>query len=600
MGCKAFIPSSYTFTTLTHGFGRFRWVDCQLKYLTRCLPVNLERALNELPATLDETYERTLGEIEDVNWEDAQRLLRCVAVASRPLLVEELAEILAFDFNVGLIPKFHVDCCLEDPVKAVLSICSTLISLVDVEDSRVVQFGHFSVKEFLTSTRFAQKRDTISGRYHISMSPAHTVIAQACLGILLHLPEDVTAVSLMQYPLAEYAGEHWFEHARFKDVSQKVIEGMTQLFDRTKPHFAIWLWIYNPLPSWEQMGTRRAEKRFPPNGTPLHYATFCGLRDVVEVLVIGSHDVNSRNCDYELTPLHLASREGRLDVARFLVEHGANVAAQDQCGSTPLHEASERGHLDVARFLVEHGANAAARDEGGLTPLHQASYRGRLNIARFLVEHGANAAAQDERGSTPLHRASDGDHLDVARFLVEHGANAAAPNERGSTPLHWASLWGHLDVARFLVEHGANAAARDEGGSTPLHFASLRGHLDVARFLVEHGANAAAQDKRRSTPLHQASLWGHLDVARFLVEHGANAAAQDRRGSTPLHQASEGGHLDVAQFLVEHGANAAAQDKCGSTPLDQAGGHLDVARFLVEHSANAAGQATLQIQQSTT
>ena len=182
-------------------FGRFRWVNRQLKYLARCLPVALGRALNETPATLDETYERTLGEIEDANWEAAQRLLQCVAVASRPLRAEELAEILAFNFTAGPIPKFHADCRLEDPVEGVLSICSTLLSLINVENSRVVQFGHFSVREFLTSTRFAQKCNTISSRYHISMSPAHTVITQACLGILLHLPENVTKRSLMQYPL---------------------------------------------------------------------------------------------------------------------------------------------------------------------------------------------------------------------------------------------------------------------------------------------------------------------------------------------------------------------------------------------------------------
>src|SRR5579863_1986911 len=234
MGCKAFIPSCCTFTTLTHTSGRFRWVDCQLKYLATCLPVDLERALNKLPATLDETYERTLGEIEDANWEAAQRLLQCVAVASRPLRVEELAEILVFNFNAGPIPKFHVDCRLKDPVRAVLSRCSTLLSLANVENSRVVQFGHFSVKEFLTSTRFATKCDTISSRYHISMSPAHTVISQACLGILLHLPENVTEDSLVEYPLVEYASEHWFEHARFEGVSPNVIEGMKQLFDWTK------------------------------------------------------------------------------------------------------------------------------------------------------------------------------------------------------------------------------------------------------------------------------------------------------------------------------------------------------------------------------
>jgi hypothetical protein len=269
--------------------------------------VDLGRALKELPATLDETYERTLGEIEDVNWEAARRLLQCVSVASRPLRVEELAEILAFDFNTGPIPKFYMDCRFEDPVKAVLSICSTLLSLVNVEDSRVVQFDHFSVKEFLTSIRFAEKRNTISSRYHISLAPAHTAMAKACLGILLHLPEDVTIDSLMQYPFAGYAGEHWFEHARFESVSEIVIEGMKELFDLTKPHFAIWLWICDPtLTPWEQV-RNRTETLFPPHGTPLHYAAFCDLCDVVEVLAIGPQDVNSQNFSDESTPLHLAS-----------------------------------------------------------------------------------------------------------------------------------------------------------------------------------------------------------------------------------------------------------------------------------------------------
>ena len=470
-------------------------MDCQLKYLARCLPVDLKRALNELPATLDETYERTLGEIEDANWEAAQRLLRCVAVACRPLRVEELAEILPFDFNAGPIPKFHVDCRLEDPVEAVLSICSTLLSLVDVENSRIIQFGHFSVKEFLTSTRFGQKCSIISSRYHISMSPAHTVMAQACLGILLHLPENVTKDTLMQYPLAGYASKHWFEHARFEGVSQNVIEGMKQLFDQTKPHLAIWIWICDPTSHlWEQWEPEQAEKPLPPSGTPLHYATFCGVRSIVEVLTIGPQNVNSRNFDNELTPLHLASQQGHLDIARFLVEHRANLAAQDQFGSTPLHLASQSGHLDLTRFLVEHGANMSAQDQGGWTPLHQASFRGHLDLAQFLVGYGANASAQNQRGSTPLHLASQSGHLDIARFLVEHGTDVAAQDQGGSTPLHRASQWDRLHLAQFLVEHGANAAAQNKHGLTPLHLASQWSNPDLSKFLIEHTADAAAQD----------------------------------------------------------------------------------------------------------
>ena len=153
--------------------------------------------------TLDETYERTLREVKETKWESAKRLLVCVTVAARPLRVKELAEILAFDFKSGEIPKFHEDWRLKDPVEAVLSACSTLLSVVNVKSSPkcsgVVQFAHFTVKDFLTSSRFAEKYDDILRRYHISMLPAHTFMTQACLGLLLHLDENITSRSLAQF-----------------------------------------------------------------------------------------------------------------------------------------------------------------------------------------------------------------------------------------------------------------------------------------------------------------------------------------------------------------------------------------------------------------
>ena len=170
-----------------------------------------------------------MREIKDSKWESAQQLLSCVTAASRPLRVDELAEILAFDFKSGTIPKFHEYWRLKNPVEAILSACPTLLSVVDVttngETSRVVQFAHFTVKEFLTSSRVANKKDNTSHRYHISMSAAHTFVAHACLGMLLHLDKTITR-NLSQFPLAEYAAEHWFEHARFEGVSQHVVEGI--------------------------------------------------------------------------------------------------------------------------------------------------------------------------------------------------------------------------------------------------------------------------------------------------------------------------------------------------------------------------------------
>ena len=488
-------------------------MHCQLEYLAGCLPGRVRHALDELPPTLDATYERTLREIKETNWEFARRLLLCVAVVSRPLRVEELAELLAFDFKAGQVPAFHENWRLEDPVDAVLSTCSTLLSLVNIEDYQVIQFSHFSVKEYLMSPRFVEKHDTVSDRYHVSATPAHTLVAQACLGILLYLDKGVTRSTLPKYPLAEYAASHWFEHACFEGVSQNISGGMKQLFDRRKPHLGIWLWIYDPtVPLFMsevtpfQERNRSEEPPLKPNGTPLHYASFCGLPDAVKALAIEHpQDVNSQSFTGGQTPLHIASQVGHVDVARLLIEHGADVAAQRRDGMRPLHQASERGDVDMAWLLIEHGADVAAQEWDGATPLHRASERGHVDMARLLIEHGADAAARREGGRSPLHRASTRGHVDMARLLIEHGADVAAQDKRGRTLLHRAFERSDVDMARLLIEHGADAAAQNKDGRTLLHRASLQGNIHMARLLIEHGADVAAQEEDGTTPLHEAS-----------------------------------------------------------------------------------------------
>lgn len=101
--------------------------------------------MDEVPTTLDATYDRTLEDIENSIWKYALRLFQCIAVASRPLHVEELAGFLEFDFEAGRIPRFHEGRHLPDPVEAVLSTCSSLITVIKTYDSWVVQFSHISV-----------------------------------------------------------------------------------------------------------------------------------------------------------------------------------------------------------------------------------------------------------------------------------------------------------------------------------------------------------------------------------------------------------------------------------------------------------------------
>ena len=227
------------------------------------------RALDELlPETLDGTYGRILREINKSNWEFARRLLLCVLAAYRPFRVEELAEFLAFDFEASLIPKYREDWRPEDPVQAVLSACSPLLTLVDVNESSVIQFSHFAVKEFLTSSRICY--DTTLSRYHLSMTSGNILVAQACLGILLHLDDNINRHGLTRFPLAEYAAKHWVEHTRSGGISQAAEEGMKQLFDPGKLHFAVWFWIHDPI----HMSYERTERPSSPPKTPLQYAAF--------------------------------------------------------------------------------------------------------------------------------------------------------------------------------------------------------------------------------------------------------------------------------------------------------------------------------------
>ena len=175
--------------------------------LRHCFPQNLRQFLNELPESLDETYEQIVKGINKAQKDDARRLLHCLSAAVRPLHVEELAELLTFDFLVsssGGIPKLNEDWRWDNQEEAVLSTCSGLITIVRNDDSSVVQFFHFSVKEYLTSPRLARSHGDVSW-FYIDLDSAHTILAQACLGTLLRF-DDLTGTSCAkEFPLVNYA-----------------------------------------------------------------------------------------------------------------------------------------------------------------------------------------------------------------------------------------------------------------------------------------------------------------------------------------------------------------------------------------------------------
>jgi ankyrin repeat protein len=432
-------------------------VFCQLELLRQCFPPSVRRILEELPDSLDETYERILREIGKPNQRHAHRLLQCLVVAVRPLRVEELAEMLAFDFNTGGMPKLNPGWRWEDQEEAVMSACSSLVTIVKHGDSRVVQFSHFSVKEFLTADRLAEPVRDVT-RYHIRLEAAHTILAQACLGVLLRLDDRVDHDSIKSFPLALYAAEYWPTHARVGNMSSCIKDGMESLFDAEKRHFSTWLWIYNEdrkdRGQWDDhsMNTVRPEK---PEAVPLYYAAMFGFRDLAEHLITKDPEhVNARG-GYEMTPMHAAALAGHANILSLLTQHGANVEGRGVIGHTPLHRASENGKLEAGQFLLDRGAD----------------------IDAVALYHG-----------TVLRCAVAGGHVEFARMLLERGALVDRRGILGRTALHFTAMNNEIEVARLLLEHGADVNARDKSGETPSQLGSHFGHHAFVELLSAYGA----------------------------------------------------------------------------------------------------------------
>ena len=474
-------------------FHRFRWVYCQLEALRHCLPPSVARILEELPETLDETYERVLREINKANREHARRLLQCLTVALRPLRVEELAEVLAIDFDApahGGIPQLNPKWRWVDRHQAVLSTCSSLIAIVDDGNSKVVQFSHYSVKEYLTSDRLARSSWDVS-RYHIDLEPAHTILAQACLGVLLRLDDRVNKCNVGDIPLVKYAAQYWFDHAQFEKVASRIRDAMEYFFDADKSHWAAWCRVQMIDKLWLGFDPRSSQDAFP-----LYYASLGGFYDVAEHL-IGKHPEQINAMGGRMgTPLVAALAGKHFEVAELLYRNGADVDVRERYGDTPLRESYGTSVLDiqVALWLLNHGADVNAHGNVGLTSLHSAVLYRSTRGFHILIEHNADIHTRDDDGESPLHAAArcpDRDRVDMMQVLLDHGANPNARDNSLSTPLHFSSRLGGQKVVegtRLLLKHGAIIDAEDDEGKTPLQLALEEGHDDVVACLKEHGA----------------------------------------------------------------------------------------------------------------
>ena len=389
------------------------------------MPSSIRKALNGLPVTLDDTYERILQAIPKQKVHHAHRLFQCMVAAIRPLRVEELAEIFAIEFGPNVETNLVEGWRPANSDEAVLSTCSTLISIIDNEGSKIVQFSHFSVKEFLTSERLQLSHVGNICQYYIPLEPAHTILARACLTVLLQFDEKVNKGRLATFPLAFYAAQHWFDHAKFEAVEVQIQDSMERLFNPKEPYFRAWIWIHDMDQGREKSMQDLVEYPPSPRNTPLFYAASCGFSGLAKHLIIThAEDVNA-DCNFGWGPLHAASVRGMFDAARMLLDHGADVNKRDLINWEPIHFASYDGYLKIVQLLLERGATLNAQSNAEYTPLCLASEAGHLEVVRLLLDHGASVNVRGYKNRTAFQVATKYGHHNVTQLLVERGAEGA-------------------------------------------------------------------------------------------------------------------------------------------------------------------------------
>ena len=317
-----------------------------------------------------------------------------------------------------------------------------------------------------------------------------------------------------------------------------------------------------------------------------------------------------------------AARTGNIEVVNLLLAQGAGVNRREtRREQTALMWAVEQKHPQVARALIERGADVHARSKGGFTPLLFAAQQGDLDSVQALLAAGVDVNETSPQWGSALVAATARGHEGLSLFLLEEGADPNAADGSGITALHYSVLKGlavlaaapaHLGVnshlyrpslmklAKELLARGANPNARtvsrrlrgvgggamvDVAGSTPLLLASAAADLSLVRLLIEGGADVRLGTYGNSTPLMLAAGIANkmdrptkeeysdaLEIAKLLVEKGADVNAVGENDWTPLHGAAYSGSDGIVQFLVDSGATLDLIDGYLQTPWSIAEG----------------------------
>ena len=274
--------------------------------------------------------------------------------------------------------------------------------------------------------------------------------------------------------------------------------------------------------------------------------------------------------------LHVAVKNNAPNLARLLLQKGANLDLKDNCGETPLHIAVKNGTEEMVKLLLDWDADTEIKDTRGSTPIQTASLRGKNeSIPLLLIERRADAETRDCRGLTPLGNAIESDSPSSAQILIRHGANVNATSSDFSSTLLCKAVREKKEWAvKMLLEKGANSQTIDSKGRQALYYAVEAGQELMVKWLLSYGGMKKGIAKpvsfRKTSTLDCAVRGSNLSIVEMVLKAGADTNEQDFLGNTPLHESITFARTHLAQIvglLLNFGAQVNIANNRAETPL---------------------------------
>ncbi|MBN8828869.1 MAG: ankyrin repeat domain-containing protein [Sphingobacteriia bacterium] len=260
--------------------------------------------------------------------------------------------------------------------------------------------------------------------------------------------------------------------------------------------------------------------------------------------------------DYnDLTILHKAVQNGSEEIVKFLLKHEfIDVNIISEYDQTPiLLCAIKKNQYNIAKLLLEAGADTESRTHEGCTALSIAIQRGYDDLIKLLISFNANIEKVNEEGLTPLLQAANQFNAAYTiEILLEAGANIEATDNNKMTPLHIAVCKGYIETIEILIKYNAKLDVLDIDNDTPLHISVMKNYLDISKLLLNKCNLVISKNKKGKTPLHIAASKGSNVIIKLLLENGADLNLIDNDNKNALDYAKEYENLEAINLLSDH------------------------------------------------